>query len=318
MRETDLLIVGAGTAGLTAAIYGCRSGLVCVVLEKGMFGGQIVNTTDIENYPGMPGVDGVEFANALHQQAEKLGAQILFESLEEITKGEDHWFYVKTSGGAFRAKAVIVANGAEHRKLGCQGEETFAGRGVSYCATCDGAFYRGKEVAVVGGGNTALEEALYLSSICEKAHLIHRRDTFRAHQKTIQRVLSTPNIIPHYQSAVVRVEGNTKLQSLILSTPEGETTVAVAGLFVAIGLAPQNQLYASLCQLDENGYFVAGEDCVTSCEGLYAAGDTRQKPLRQLVTAASDGAVAAYMAGSYIGGTFSQWDARGSLYQRLF
>lgn len=318
MRETDLLIVGAGAAGLTAGIYGCRSGLSCVVLEKGMFGGQIVNTTGIENYPGMPGVDGVDFATALYRQAESLGAQILFETVEKIEKDADHWFMVRTSGDVFRAKAVIAANGAAHRKLGCEGEEAFAGRGVSYCATCDGAFYRGKDVAVVGGGNSALEEALYLSSICRMVHLIHRRDTFRAHQKTVERVLGAPNIEIHYFAAVQRVEGEKRVSSVLLKVPEGEERIALEGVFVAIGLAPENELYAPLCQLDESGYFVAGEDCRTTCQGLFAAGDARQKPLRQLVTAAADGAVAASMAAGYIRGTFSEQDGRGSLYQRLF
>lgn len=303
MKETDLLIIGAGTAGLTAAIYGCRSSLRCVLLEKEMFGGQIVNTTGIENYPGLPGVDGPDFAMLLHQQAEKLGAEVLFETFEEIKK-EDDCFIVKTSDGIIRSKAVIAANGARHRKLGCEGEEIFAAKGVSYCATCDAAFYRDKTTAVIGGGNTALEEALYLSSICKKVHLIHRRYSFRAHQKTVERVLAASNIEVHYNAAVSRIEGDTKVTSVVLSVPDGQKRVALDGVFVAIGLMPENQNFASLCELDENGYFIAGEDCVTGCEGLYAAGDTRQKPLRQLVTAASDGAVAASMAAAYIGEKF--------------
>ena len=305
MKETDLLIVGAGTAGLTAAIYARRSALHCVVLEREMFGGQIINTSDIENYPGMPGVDGAAFATALHQQAESLGAEILFDDLLSLEKAGDGWFTAETTGGRIHAKAVIAANGARHRKLGCEGEDAFMGRGVSYCATCDGAFYRGRTVAVVGGGNSALEEALYLSAICGKVHLIHRRDTFRAHQKTVERVLASPNIQIHYNASVVRVEGDIKVTSILVSLPDGEERLALDGVFVAIGLAPDNHLFAPLCQLDRDGYFLAGEDCRTTCPGLYAAGDTRQKPLRQLVTAAADGAVAASLAAAYAAEEFS-------------
>jgi len=304
MRTTDILIVGAGTAGLTAAVYGCRSAMKCTVLEREMYGGQIINTTDIENYPGMPGVDGAQFATVLHQQAEDLGAEVLFEDLISLEKGDDHWFTAVTSGGEIRAKAVIAATGARHRKLGCEGEDKFLARGVSYCATCDGAFYRGKTTAVVGGGNSALEEALYLAGICEKVHLIHRRDTFRAHKKTVERVLAAPNIEVHYFATTARIEGDKKVNAIVLNVPEGEKRIELDGIFVAIGLAPENQQFAHLCQLDETGYFVAGEDCRTTCEGLFAAGDTRQKPLRQLVTAAADGAVAASLAAAYIGENF--------------
>ena len=300
MEQIDIVIIGAGTAGLTAAIYACRSGLSCVVLEENMYGGQIVNTGEIENYPGMPGVTGFDFANALHRQAEALGAKSQCAPVSAISKS-DPWFYVETPSATWIAKAVIAATGAVHRKLGCEGEERLTGMGVSYCATCDGAFFKGKSVAVVGGGNTAAEDALYLSGICREVHLIHRRDQFRAHQATVRRLLAAPNVTPHYQATVQQITGDKRVEGILLSSPNGEQRLEVQGVFVAIGLSPNNQLFAPLCRLDEGGYFAAGEDCRTTCDGLFAAGDTRAKPLRQLVTAAADGAVAASMAAVYVG-----------------
>ncbi len=300
MQQKDIVIIGAGAAGLTAAIYACRSGLSCIVLEEKMYGGQIVNTGEIENYPGMPGVNGFDFANALHQQAEGLGAKIQFSPVTAISKS-DPWFYVETPNTTWLAKTVIAANGAVHRKLGCEGEEAFQGKGVSYCATCDGAFFKGKDVAVVGGGNTAVEDALYLSKICREVHIIHRRDQFRAHQVSVDQLLAAPNVKVHYQAQVRKITGEMRTEQLVIESPSGTEVLPVQGVFVAVGLAPNNQLFASLCNLDETGYFIAGEDCCTSCEGLFAAGDTRIKPLRQLVTAAADGAVAASMAAAYIG-----------------
>ena len=299
MQQKDIVIIGAGTAGLTAAIYACRSGLSCVVLEEKMYGGQIVNTGEIENYPGMPGVNGFDFANALHQQAEALGAKIQFSPVKAISKSEP-WFYVETPDTTWIAKTVIAANGAVHRKLGCEGEEAFQGKGVSYCATCDGAFFKGKDVAVVGGGNTAVEDALYLSKICREVHVIHRRDQFRAQRVSVDQLLSAPNVRIHYQSQVVKIEGEKRAEKIILSSPNGEELLPVQGVFIAVGLAPDNKLFAPLCKLDETGYLIAGEDCRTSCAGFFAAGDTRTKPLRQLVTAAADGAVAASLAAAYI------------------
>ncbi len=299
MQQKDLVIIGAGTAGLTAAIYACRSGLDTIVLEESMYGGQIVSTGEIENYPGMPGVDGFGFASSLHQQAEGLGAKIQFAPVTAISKA-DSWFYVETPDTTWLAKTVIAANGAVHRKLGCEGEEAFQGKGVSYCATCDGAFFKNKSVAVVGGGNTAVEDALYLSGICQKVHMIHRRDSFRAHRISVEKLLAAPNVQIHYQSQVLRINGKDRVEGLEVSSPAGTEALQVQGVFVAVGLAPKNQLFSSLCQLDESGYFAAGEDCRTTCEGLFAAGDTRTKPLRQLVTAAADGAVAASMAAAYI------------------
>lgn len=300
MQKKDIVIIGAGTAGLTAAIYACRSGLSCIILEGKMYGGQIVTTGEIENYPGMPGVTGFDFANALHQQAEKLGAKVQFSPVIAVSKA-DSWFYVETPDTTWLSKAVIVANGAEHRKLGCKGEEDFAGKGVSYCATCDGAFFKEKDVAVVGGGNTAVEDALYLAGICRQVHVIHRREQFRAHRVSVERLMAAPNVTIHYQAEVSQIMGENRVTGVSVSFPGGEEILPVQGIFIAVGLAPDNQLFSSLCHLDESGYFVAGEDCRTSCEGLYAAGDTRTKPLRQLVTAAADGAVAASMAAAYIG-----------------
>lgn len=300
MKEFDTIIIGAGTAGLTAAIYAQRAGLRCVVLEGTLYGGQITNTPDVENYPALEKVSGFDFAMSLYNQATSFGAVVEMEEVTGVSlEGETKT--VKTPSEEYQAKTVILANGAKRRKLGVPGEEEFSGKGVSYCATCDGAFYRGRDVAIVGGGNTALEDALYLADNCKTVHLVHRRDSFRASQVVVDSVLRRENIVVHYDSAVQSILGDTQVKTVVLENKKtGETQdLAVDGVFVAVGMVPDNAMFAPV-RLDETGYIVAQEDCKTNVPGVFVAGDTRTKFLRQLVTAAADGAVAATQAANFL------------------
>ncbi len=297
----DIIIIGAGTAGLTAAIYGQRAGLSCRIFEKYAPGGQIVNSPSIENYPGMYGVSGYDYSMALFEQAQKCGAVAEFAEVTGIDfSGKNK--KVMTTAGEFEAKAVIIANGAARRKIGCKGEEEFEGRGVSYCATCDGAFFRGKTVAVVGGGESAFEEAEYLAEICDKVYLIHRRDIFTAAKTAVDSVLKKKNVTVLTNSAIEEIKGTNAVSSVVIKNRANGSTVEMplSAVFVAIGLSPDNGLYKDVLKLDEYGYFDAEEDCKTNIEGVFVAGDTRKKHLRQLVTAASDGAAAATAAANYI------------------
>ena len=297
----DIIIIGAGTAGLTAAIYGQRAGLSCTVFEKYAPGGQIVNSPSIENYPGMYGVSGYDYSMALFNQAQKLGAEVQFAEVTGIDfSGKTK--KVITTAGDFEAKAVIIANGAARRKIGCKGEDEFEGRGVSYCATCDGNFFRGKTVAVVGGGESAFEEAEYLSEICDKVYLIHRRDIFSAAKTAVDSVLKKKNVTVLTNSVIEEIKGENAVSSIILKNRANgsKAEIPLSAVFVAIGLIPDNKIYENVLKLDEGGYFDCKEDCLTGCEGVFVAGDNRKKVLRQLVTAASDGATAANAAANYI------------------
>lgn len=298
---TDLVVIGAGTAGLTAAIYGVRAGLTVEVLEQKIYGGQIITTSSVENYPGMPGVSGADFATALYQQAKELGASISFQPIKEA-RLEGQPKVLVTGQREYQAKSVILATGANPRKLGCLGEEQYIGSGVSYCATCDGAFHKGKDVVIVGGGNTAIEDAQVLSGLCRKVYIVHRRSQFRAEKRTVERLRRKENIEWITDAAVEEILGGQNVESVILrSLKDGSTReLSVSGVFVAIGSEPDNQLFASQIQLDAQGYIIAGEDCVTNLPGVFAAGDTRTKKVRQIVTAAADGAVAALAASEYI------------------
>lgn len=297
---TDLIIIGAGTAGMTAAVYAARAGLGALVLDKGFYGGQIASAAEVENYPAIERISGVDFSQRLFEQAQKLGAEFSFSAVERLEALPDR-FAVHTANGVRTAPAVIAAPGAQRRRLGCPGEERLIGRGVSYCAACDGAFFRGKTVAVVGGGNTALEDALFLSTICSRVFLIHRRREFRADKYLQTAVRERQNIVPLFDSAVAEILGKERVRAVAVeSAQNGRRELAVDGVFVAIGLLPDTALFAPLVETDENGYFAAGEDCRTAVPGLFAAGDARSKPLRQLVTAAADGAVAAVQAAEYL------------------
>ena len=298
---TDVMIIGAGTAGMTAAIYAARAGLKTLVLDKVFYGGQINSAADIENYPGIGRISGVDFSQQLYEQAQTLGAVFLFEPAERL-EVQSGVFSVYTPNGIHTCRAVIAAPGAQRRKLGCPGEDRLTGRGVSYCATCDGAFFRGKTVAVAGGGNTALEDALFLSNICSCVYLIHRRREFRAEKYLQDAVRQNSSIIPVLDSCVAEISGEERVRAVSVENRQDGTRqeLAVDGIFVAVGLEPDTSLFAPLDVLDQNGYFTAGEDCRTGVPGLFAAGDARRKPLRQLITAAADGAVAAAQAAEYL------------------
>ena len=295
----DIIIVGAGPAGLTAAIYARRASKNVLVLEAKNYGGQIINTLDIENYPVESHISGFDFATRIYNQAKDLGAEILFEKVVEINDGDLK--EVKTTKNKYTAKTIILATGSENRKLGLDNEKNLVGKGISYCATCDGAFYKNKVVAVVGGGNTALEDALYLSDLASKVYLIHRRDEFRGEEKNVELLKEKNNIEFVYNSVVTKLNANEKLESILVTNKEGKTrTIEVEGLFVAVGRIPENENFSKLISLDNSGYIIAGEDCKTNVPGIFVAGDNRTKEVRQLVTATSDGAIAASQAIKYI------------------
>ena len=298
----DVVIIGAGTAGLSAAIYTVRAGKSALVLEASSYGGQIINTPDIENYPGIAHISGFDFATGLYNQAKDLGADIRFERVTGIVT-EGNVKKVTTAQNEYECKAVILATGAKNRPLGLPNEQELVGKGVSYCATCDGMFYRNKVVAVNGGGNTALEDAQFLSNYCEKVYVIHRRDQFRADQKEVERLKAKENVEFVLDSTITKLnEDAAGLVSLeVTNKNTGDTrTIEVSGLFVAIGQAPDNTAFENVASLDEKGYIKAGEDLKTGTDGIFTAGDCRTKTVRQLTTAASDGAVAALAACGYI------------------
>lgn len=296
----DIIIIGAGPAGLTSAIYARRASKKVLVLEAKTYGGQIINTLDIENYPAAAHISGFDFATKLYDQAKELGAEIVFEKVVEINDNGDSKEVITTKN-TYSCKAVIIATGSENRKLGLENENELVSKGVSYCATCDGAFFKGKTVAVVGGGNTALEDALYLADIAEKIFLIHRRDEFRGEESTVNKLKEKSNIEFIYNSNVTKLNTSEKLDSIEVTNKDGSVrTIEVDGLFVAVGRIPENENFAKLIELDEAGYVKAGEDCQTNVPGIFVAGDNRIKEVRQLVTATSDGAVAATNAVKYI------------------
>lgn len=300
---TDVLIIGAGIAGLSAGVYAAREGLDTLVLEQKICGGQIVNSPKVKNYPGIKETSGYELATALYEQAMEAGAKVEFQKVEQVIKvdGDKPSFRVVAGGTIYESKTVIVATGAKNRPLGLENEQALIGKGVSYCATCDGAFFRGKTVAVNGGGNTAVMDAIFLSSYCEKVYLIHRRDEFRAESKLMAQAEGLQNVEIIRSATISDIKGTENVEGLILITKDGsEMDIEVAGLFVAIGNMPDTKAFESILALDKNGYVMAKDDCKTSVEGIYAAGDCRTKEIRQLVTAAADGAISALAATKYI------------------
>ncbi len=296
----DICIIGAGIAGLTAAIYARRAGLSAVMIEKNIFGGQMVESAEIGNYPGVPSTTGPELSTAAYEQASALGAEVIFDTVTSVEKAGESWCLVGASG-QYEARAIIIANGATHRKLGCEGEDKFAQRGVSYCATCDGSFFRGKDVAVVGGGNTALEDALFLANLCQRVYLIHRRDEFRGDRVLADAVRQRENIELVLDSQVKTIYGEQRVTGVEVVNKAGEVrSIDLSGVFVAVGVQPDTEIFADLVKRDESGYIIADENGETGVEGLYVAGDCRAKRLRQIVTAAADGANAAFSAANYI------------------
>lgn len=300
-EASDVLIIGAGPAGLTAAIYVCRAGWTATVLDRGFYGGQVAITPEVENYPGVLRIAGPDLSQNMYEQAVELGAQIRFEEVRELML-EGKQKVAVTSAGRYESRAVIIANGAKRRHLGCPGEEEFVGRGVSYCATCDGAFFRGKNVVLVGGGNTALEDALYLAKICSGVTIVHRRESFRGEKRLAKAAQNHPNIRILYNATVTEIQGDKSVTAVLVRDEKtGEITpVETSAVFVAIGYEPENGMVAPPVRLDKAGYILAGEDCLTGVQGVFAAGDCRTKPLRQIVTATADGAVAAFQAGAYL------------------
>ena len=292
----DILIVGGGTAGLTAAIYARRAGRTVLVLEGTAFGGQITSSHLVENYPGIPAVSGLDFSDALLKQAKDLGAETKFASVtaaEQIPGG----FRLTAGKKAFEGRTLILATGAKHRKLGLPREEELTGRGVSYCAVCDGAFFKDKDAAVAGGGDSALQSALFLSQVARHVTLIHRREEFRAQAVYVEAAKARENITFALETNVTGLEGEDRLTGIVLTDKAGNSrTLPVEGFFIEVGQVPDNGLFAHLAELDGGGYFASGEDCLTKTPGVFAAGDCRAKDLRQLTTAAADGSVAATAA----------------------
>lgn len=296
----DIIIVGAGPAGLTSAIFARRADKKVLVLEASTYGGQIINTPDIDNYPAAPHISGYDFATNLYNQALELGAEIRFEKVIDIEVIESNKKVI-TSENKYECYSIILATGADNRKLGIPKEDELLGKGISYCTTCDGAFYKDKLVAVQGGGNVALEDAIYLSNLASKVYLIHRRNQFRADETLVKKVKSIGNITLVLDSNVIALNGNEYLEGIDVKDKDGNVTrIDVSALFVAIGRIPENQNFAKIVNLNEFGYVISDENCHTNIDGIFVAGDNRTKKLRQLVTATSDGAVAATEAIKYI------------------
>lgn len=299
----DLIIIGAGPAGLSAAVYAARAELDFIVIEGSMMqGGQVLTTYDVDNYLGLPGIGGFDMGMKFAEHAKKLGVTFVTENVisMEIQRNVKS---VKTDKNTYETKTIIIATGAVHKKAGIPGETEFTGKGVSYCATCDGAFFKNKVTAVVGGGDVAVEDALYLSRMCGKVYLIHRRDEFRAAKSLVKKARETDNIEFVLDSVVEKIDGENKVRSINIRSKNGATikTLEVDGVFFAVGMQPVTAFVDKNIEMNEAGYIIAGEDCATNIPGVYAAGDIRTKQLRQIITAAADGANAVTSVEKYIG-----------------
>lgn len=289
----DIIIIGCGTAGMTAALYALRANKKILILEARSYGGQIINAHKVENYPGIASISGFDFATNLYNQIVNLGAEIKYETVIHISEDK----IVKTNNGEYQAKAIIIATGSVNRKLKLANEEEFIGKGISYCATCDGNFYKNKVVAVVGGGNRALEDAVYLADIASKVYLIHRRDEFRGEEIYVDELKKHDNVEFIVNSNVVKINGEDKLQSIDIEDNDGNIkAIELSGLFIAVGQDPRNEIFANIIELDKSGYIKSEDGVHTNVPGIYVAGDCRVKVLRQLATAVGDGADAATIA----------------------
>lgn len=300
-KTYDLAIIGGGVAGMTASIYAARSGLSTIIIEKGGFGGQAALTAKIENYPSYKEIDGFQLAYDIKAQVDALGVESLSAEVTSLTKDGDV-FKTATNGGDIESKTVIIANGVRRRELGIEGEETYRGRGVSWCAVCDGGFFRKKKTAVIGAGNSALGDAIYLADLCEEVYLIFRRERPTATESYLKQLEKYDNIKLMPRHIPLEIKGETLVNALKVKNIDtgDETDIEVNGVFEAIGLIPDNDLFGSLAELDDNGYFITDNEMRTKTPGLFVAGDTRQKSLRQIVTACSDGAQAAASAHDYL------------------
>lgn len=298
----DLIIIGAGPAGLSAAIYASRARLNAIVIEQNYVnGGQIIDTYEIDNYPGLPGLSGMDLAMKMAEHAEKLGVETVNAFVQSLDL-EGPVKKVITDEGTYEAKAVIIASGATHSKLGAQGENQYAGMGVSYCATCDGAFYRGKDVLVVGGGDVAVEDAIFLARGCNKVYVMHRRDELRAAKVLQESLLALPNVEMVWNSNLKSITGGMKVENatVVNKFDQSERTIPVAGVFIAVGITPRSEFARNHVSMDEKGYIIADETGTTSVPGVFAAGDVRTKQLRQVVTAVADGANAVTSVEKYL------------------
>lgn len=297
---TDILIIGGGPAGLTAALYACRANKSVLVLEKGAFGGQITYSPKVENIPGFVSLSGNEFADKLVEQVMEQGADIEPQAVVALLDEGDRKVAVTESGERFEARAAILATGVKHRMLGLPREEAFVGNGISFCAVCDGAFYRGQDVAVIGGGNSALQEALLLSENCRHVTVVQNLAACTGEERLVAALRERENVEFLFNSTVKELLGEEELSAIRLDVNGEEKTLAVAGMFVAIGLVPENAAFEGLAALDAQGYFDADEGCATKTVGVFVAGDCRRKAVRQVTTAAADGAVAALAACRYL------------------
>ena len=298
----DVIIIGSGPAGLSAAIYGQRAGLSLMVLEAAyVSGGQVQNTYEVDNYPGLSGVSGMELAEKFYEHAKNMGTVFKRGEVKKITT-EGTTKVVHTAKEQFFARAVVLANGARHRLLEVPGEERLTGMGVSYCATCDGAFFRGKTVAVIGGGDVACEDAVFLARGCEKVYVVHRRDELRAAKILQEKLLSLDNVEMKWNCVATKIQGEDQVKALaIRNVLDGQSEeVPVDGVFIAVGILPNTGFLDGFVEMDKGGYIVAGEDTKTSVPGIFAAGDIRTKPLRQIITAAADGANAITAVQEYL------------------
>ena len=297
----DIIIIGGGPAGLTAALYAKRANKSALIIEKATYGGQITFSPKVENIPGFTAVSGNEFAEKLVEQVVEQGAELEFCEVLSIEDGDVKT--VRTDGGDFQAKAVVIATGAKHRRLNLEGEEKFIGDGISFCAVCDGAFYKDKTVGVVGGGNSALQEAILLSDLCKKVYVIQNLDRLTGESKLCEQLYAKTNVEIMLSSVVTAYVGDAQFEGVVvLSTAGEERKIDLDGLFVAIGLIPQNSAFKNVLSLNDYGYAVAGEDCLTVSKGVFVAGDCRTKKIRQVATAMADGAVAALAACDYVDG----------------
>lgn len=291
----DVLILGAGPAGLGAAIYGIRAGFRLAVIDQSpVSGGQVLNTYEVDNYLGLPMMSGGDISDKFREHADKLGVEFITAQVTGIEIGgkPQNIKIVKTDNGDYEAKALVLATGAEHMHLGVKGENELSGMGVSYCATCDGAFFRKRTVAVVGGGDAAVEDAIFLAGICRKVYLIHRRDKLRAADILQKKLMSLENVEIIWDSEVREIKGSDIVEGVELFNKKNNesSSLEVNGVFIAVGIKPVTEMFKGLVEMNEGGYIIAGEDCRTSAEGIYAAGDIRKKPMRQIITAVADGA----------------------------
>lgn len=299
----DILIIGGGPAGLTAATYGCRAGKSVLILEKETFGGQITWSPKVENFPGFVSISGAELGDRFMEQAMEQGAEVELEEAVSVSGEGEVKTVTCASGAEFQCRSLIIAAGAKPRMLGLPGEAELVGNGVCFCAVCDGAFYKDKTVAVNGGGNSALQDALLLSEKCGKVYLIHRRDSFRGEAKLVEALKQRENVEFVMNSRITALLGREELSSIVVKTGDESREIALEGLFVAIGHAPDLGAFGSLIELDGGGYAASGEDCLTKTPGVFVAGDCRKKRVRQLTTAVSDGSAAALAACAWLDST---------------